>query len=46
MITMTARHTGKNGENSKSVDYSINVKTKLEKGERERERVTVRAIGK
>ena len=43
---MTARHPGKNGENPKSVDYSMNEKTKLEKGERERERVIMRAIGK
>ena len=43
---VTARHTGKNGENTKSVDCSMNEKTKLERGERERERVAVRATGK
>ena len=46
MEAVTARHTGKNGENSKSVDCSMNEKTKLEKGEGERERVAVRATGK
>jgi len=40
-VNVTARHTRKNGEGSKSVDCSMNEKTKLERGERERERVAV-----
>ena len=36
-VAVTARHTGKNGENSKSVDCSMNEKTKLERRKREDE---------
>ena len=44
--SVTARHTGKNGEDSKSVDCSMNEKTKLERRKKKRENRGTRTINK